>query len=91
MNNQLTEQFFDAAKAYPVMEKMMRRENNEYGDVNNIVNNNQTISPVVNCSFSINGSNLSAEEVAKEITKKIPEISKAVQNDIRKDLRKSGR
>lgn len=83
----LTENLYDLARIYPDIKQMLA------GDAKPVAvkNTNQTIAPVINTEFVINGSGLSKEEVADVVNGYIPKISRTVQNDIRKDLKKSGR
>lgn len=89
MNNRLTESFFKAAEAYPMMEKMFSKMTNSPSQITS--NTNEVIAPNINCPITINGSGLSKEEIQTVLDGFIPKISKTVQNDIRKDLKKSGR
>ena len=87
--NNLTENLYSLAKSYPDIKDMLN--NDPLKPVATIKNTNQTIAPVINTEFVINGSGLSKEEVADVVNGYIPKISRTVQNDIRKDLKKSGR
>ena len=93
MNNKLTEQFFEAAKNYPMMEKMYSKV------VHNGMTTNVTtpvgVSPTINCPITINGTDMTPDQVKDILNGFIPkisrEVSKTVQSDIAKDLRKAGR
>ena len=62
-----------------------------YNDIMNGVNGNgnYTVSPVVNSSIVINGTNMNEQDLIRAINKQIPEMSKKISNDIKKDLAKS--
>ena len=90
MNNKMTEQFFEVAKNYPVMADMFKAAQN--GTLSpSVTTSQQVIAPSIECPITINGTNLSAQQVEGMLNGFIPKLSKTVQNDIRKDLRKSGR
>ena len=90
MNNKMTEQFFEVAKNYPVMAEMFKAA--QGGKLNpSVTSSQQVIAPTIECPITINGTNMSAQQVENMLNGFIPKISKTVQNDIRRDLRKSGR
>lgn len=49
----------------------------------------QLIAPVVTSNVTINGSNLSEQDLIRAMNSQVREMSKQIQNDIRKDLNKS--